>query len=132
MKKVKIAVSILIIALGAVLFAIAALGKLDNFFAGYGGALVGVGAVRLYRQIRYETSPRYAQKVTVENNDERNLYLARKAQGTAFYAGCIILAAAVLVLQFMGYKEYAALCGYICCLYLIIYVIAYRIYRKTC
>ena len=132
MKKVKISAIILLIIAGVILFIMAMFGKLDDFFGGYGGGIIVVGAMKLYQQIKYETNPESAKKVTVENNDERNLYLVRKARGTAFYAGCIILGAAVLVLQFMGYKEYSTLCGYICCLYLIIYVICYYIYRKTC
>lgn len=127
MKRFKLAMNILITLIGA---GVLVIGMGDSFFVGYGAAMMCIGILRIFNYIRYVKSPEYAKKVTVESKDERNLFLAAKAQGTALYAGSIILSAAVPVLHLMGYDEYSVLCGYIVCLYMLINVAVYRIYRR--
>ena len=55
---------ILYIALGAVLFGLGAAEKLDAFWSGMGGALIAVGIMFLFKQIKYKRNPDYKLRKT--------------------------------------------------------------------
>lgn len=129
MKQVKLILNIELAVLGV---AVLIFGRGDSFFSGCGTALICVGILRLLDYIRYMKNPEYAKKVEIENTDERNLQLSMKAQSLAFWTGNLLLAVALIVLRIMKLNEYSTLCGYIICVFLLIYAFAYRIYRKTC
>lgn len=129
MKKAKMIFNVELVVFGAIALIF---GRGDSFFSGCGTALICVGVLRLLDYIRYVKNPEYAKKVEIENTDERNLQLSMKAQSFAFWTGNLLLAATMIILRIMKLNEYSTMCGYILCVFLLIYAFAYRIYRKTC
>ena len=112
---------------GIALAVLSAFGILDEFFAGFGGGLAAVGAIRLYLGYKYRKDGEYAKKVDVEQKDERTLFLSGKAKSWAYYISVLLLAVISLVLRFTGFTEQAQLCAYIMCGMLAVYFIAYAI-----
>lgn len=129
MKKAKMIFNVELVVFGAIALIF---GRGDSFFSGCGTALICVGVLRLLDYIRYVKNPEYAKKVEIENTDERNLQLSMKAQSFAFWTGNLLLVATMIILRIMKLNEYSTMCGYILCVFLLIYAFAYRIYRKTC
>ena len=93
--------NIIEIAVGVVLSGCGFAGILDEFWSGMGTALVIVGALKLVRQIRYQTSSSYKEAVDVQINDERNKYLRMKAWSWAGYLFVLIAAFALFDLPLL-------------------------------
>ena len=79
MKMRRIIPSIIYIILGIALFVLGALEKLDSFWSGMGGALIGVGVIRAVQLIRLRKSEAYREKMEIEATDERNRFIRNKA-----------------------------------------------------
>ena len=80
MKNRYLALAIIYIVLGIALFAAGQITDLGNstlaqIVPGMGGALICVGAIRLYRGIRLEKDRDYRENFEVETHDERNQWL---------------------------------------------------------
>lgn len=112
---------IILILVGAALIITPALGWLDDFWVGMGGGLIGVAVVRLIMIARYKTNSDYAERVDVENRDERNLYLANKARSWAYYYSILLECIGIIVLRVMEYPELSTLLGFVLCGQLILY-----------
>lgn len=112
---------IILILVGAALIITPALGWLDDFWVGMGGGLIGVAVVRLIMIARYKTNSDYAERVNVENRDERNLYLANKARSWAYYYSMLLEGIGIIVLRVMEYPELSTLLGFVLCGQLILY-----------
>ena len=76
--------SIVEIGLGIALMLTCAFGNLDSYWSGMGSALIVVGTIFLFRQIKYKRNPAYKEQVDTANNDERNKYLGMKATALSF------------------------------------------------
>ena len=75
----RIYLSIFWIIVGAALFAAGSFGKIDSFWSGMGGALIGVGIVQTIRWAHYRNNPEYKEKFDTQTHDERNHFIANKA-----------------------------------------------------
>ena len=105
MSKKRIIVQILEILAGILLLGLGIAGKVDEFWSGMGGALIGVGAMYLVQNIRYQKSADYRENVNTERNDERNQFLHMKAWQMAGGWFVIIAAVATFVFKFAGKED---------------------------
>ena len=97
---------------------------------GLGGALIAIGAIRLYRCIRMEKDPEYRENFEVETHDERNAWLRMKAWSWAGYLFVMIAACCTLIFAFMDKKELMQAASFSVCIILVLYWICYMIVRK--
>ena len=79
MNKKHLAVYIMEILAGIILLGLGVAGKLDEFWSGMGGALIGIGTMRLVQIVCYQKNEAYRENVNTERNDERNRFLHMKA-----------------------------------------------------
>ena len=109
----KIFLSMFWIILGAVLVGCELAGVLDEFWSGMGAGFIAVGALQMYRQVKYRTNEAYKEKVDVAIEDERNRFIRGKAWAWAGYLFVIIAAISSIVLRIAGRGELAdmAACG---------------------
>ncbi|WMJ78815.1 MULTISPECIES: hypothetical protein [unclassified Sedimentibacter] len=122
---------ILIGSVGVILFVIAAiLGFEDSAWSGMGAGLAAVSAVRLVQLYRYKNNEDYAEKINIENSDERNRFLAEKARGMTFVYSIIIEAVAVVAFRFLGHSEASTFIGFLICIQLVIYWLSYIWLKK--
>lgn len=115
---------------GLILVFLGCLELLDSFWSGFGGGLAGVGIVRLFGFARYRNDEDYARKKDIQQNDERNHFIANQAKLWCFYLTIIGLGIAVIVFRVLGNESYSYLCAMIECLILVVYWIAYLILRN--
>lgn len=118
------------IAIGIVLAACGHAGVIDEYWSGMGTALVIVGGIMLFRQIRYRTNVEYKSEVDVQVNDERNKYLHMKAWSWAGYFFVLIAAAASIILKIIGLDQLSQFSGLCVCLLMILYWISYLVLSK--
>ena len=111
MSKKRIIVQILEILAGIILLGLGIAGKVDEFWSGMGGALIGVGAMYLVQNIRYQKSADYRENVNTERNDERNQFLHMKAWQMVGSWFVIIAAVATFVFKFAGKEDLMMLSG---------------------
>lgn len=126
----RMVLSILWIIVGAVILVFALFGKLDEFWSGFGGALVAVGVLQLIRHIRYRTNEEYKEKVDVEVNDERNKYLSSQAWAWTGYIFVLCAAVAAITFRVMDKDELCSLCAAAISLMCVIYFVAYMILKR--
>lgn len=129
-KSKRLIANIIEIAVGIGLSVCGYAGIIDEYWGGMGTALVVVGCLQLFRQIRYCTSDSYKEEVDVQANDERNRYLQMKAWSWAGYFFVMIAAFASIILKIMGYDQYVYFASGSVCLIILLYWISYVILRK--
>ena len=127
--------AILYIVLGVALFIAAQIVDLGGttlaqILPGMGGALFGVGIVRLVMGIKLEKDPEYRENYEIEVNDERNRYLRMKAWSWAGYMFVLIAAVATIVLAVMDKKELMMMASSGVCIMILLYWVSYMIVRK--
>ena len=115
---------------GFILSALSFTGMIDEYWGGMGTALVIVGGIFLFRQIKYKTNNEYQQSVDVEVTDERNKFISMKAWSWAGYFFVIIAAAASIMLKIIGLDEYVGIASGSVCLIIILYWLSYLVIRK--
>ena len=130
MSKKRIAVQILEIVAGIILLILGIAGKVDEFWSGMGGALIGVGAMYLVQNIRYQKNPDYRENVNTERNDERNQFLHMKAWQMVGSWFVIIAAVATFAFKFAGKEDLMMLSGGAVGLMTFMYWIFYLYLRK--
>lgn len=130
MKNRRWIVSVIWIVLGVVLTVCGVLDLVDAYWSGMGGGLIGVGAVQLFRHIKYATNDTYRETVNVERSDERNRYIAMKAWAWAGYSFVLIAAVASIALQVAGHGELSTLAGGAVCLLVVLYWLSWLWLRK--
>lgn len=130
MSKKRMIVQIVEILVGFVLLGLGITGIVDEFWSGMGGALIGVGAMRLVQIVRYEKNSEYRENVNTERNDERNRFLHMKAWQLT--AGWFVMIAAVgtFVFKFMGREDLMMLCSGGVCLMITLYWMCFLYLRK--
>lgn len=126
----RIVLSIAWILVGAVTIALGVMGILDEFFSGFGGALLAVGILQLIRHIRYKTNVEYKEKIDTEINDERNKFLSGRAWAWTGYIMILATAVGAIVFRIMGEDELCSLCATAISLMAIIYFVAYMILKR--
>ena len=98
----RIIVSILWVLLGLGLIIAARIAEIDAFWSGMGSAFIVVGALQIFRWIKYARDPEYREQTDVNAKDERNRYLAGRAWGWAGYLFVLISALSCIVLRIAG------------------------------
>lgn len=126
----RIVLSIAWILVGAVTIVLGIMGTLDEFWSGFGGALLAVGILQLIRHIRYKTNEEYKEKIDTEINDERNKFLSGRAWAWTGYIMILATAVGAIVFRIMGEDELCSLCATAISLMAIIYFIAYMILKR--
>ena len=135
MKRRYISLGVIYIILGIALFIASQIVDLGNsvmaqILPGMGGALFGVGVVRLVMGIRLEKDKEYREKYEIEVNDERNRYLRMKAWSWAGYCFVLIGSVATIIFAAADKKELMMLTSGSVCLVLLLYWISYLIVRN--
>ena len=130
MSKKRLVVQILEIVAGIILLGLGIAGKVDEFWSGMGGALIGVGAMYLVQNIRYQKNPDYRENVNTERNDERNKFLNMRAWQMAGGWFVIIAAVATFVFKFAGKEDLMMLCSGAVCLMTFMYWIFFLYLKK--
>lgn len=130
MSKKRIVIQILEIVAGMVLLGLGIAGKVDEFWSGMGGALIGVGTVYLVQTVRYQKNEAYRENVNTERNDERNQFLHMKSWQMAAGWFTMIAAVGTFVFKFAGKEDLMMLCSSGVCLILVLYWICYLYVRK--
>ena len=103
----KIYLSIFWMLLGAVLIGCEIAGLVSEVWSGVGGGLLVVGALQVYRQMKYRNNEEYREKVDIALQDERNKFIRGKAWAWAGYLFVILSAVGSLILRFAGREELA-------------------------
>ena len=126
----RIIVCIIYMILGAVLFVLGALEKLDSFWSGMGAALIAVGVIRTVQFVRFRKSEAYREKMEIEATDERNRFIRNKAWAWAGYLFVLIAAAATVVFRVIGQDLLSVVTGFSICILVVLYWVSYLILRK--
>ena len=135
MKNRYLPLAVLYIVLGIALFVSCQIVDLGNstlaqILPGMGGALFGVGIVRLVMGIKLEKDAEYRENYEIRVNDERNRYLRMKAWSWAGYVFVLIAAVATIVFAVADRKELMMLASGGLCIMLVLYWVSYMIVRK--
>ena len=115
---------------GIVLLGLGIAGKVDEFWSGMGGALIGVGSMYLMQSIRYQKNPEYRENVDTERNDERNKFLSMKAWQLTGGWFVIIAAVGTFIFKFAGREDLMMLSSGAVCLMIFMYWIFFLYLRK--
>lgn len=135
MKNRYLPLAVLYIVLGIALFVSCQIVDLGNstlaqILPGMGGALFGVGIVRLVMGIKLEKDAEYRENYEIRINDERNRYLRMKAWSWAGYVFVLIAAVATIVFAVADRKELMMLASGGLCIMLVLYWVSYMIVRR--
>ena len=130
MDKKRIAVLIIEVLAGIILLGLGVAGKVDEFWSGMGGALIGVGSMYLMQSIRYQKNPEYRENVDTERNDERNKFLSMKAWQLTGGWFVIIAAVGTFIFKFAGREDLMMLSSGAVCLMIFMYWIFFLYLRK--
>lgn len=103
---------------------------IDTFWGGMGIGFAVLSAIRLVQLYRYGTDNSYAEKINVQNNDERNRFLAEKARSTTFYYSILIEAIGIIVLRALDYDKASTIVGLAICVQLVIYWVSYVLLKR--
>lgn len=121
----KIFISIFWVVLGAVLLFLNFNYTLDSYWSGLGTAFIVIGALQIFRQVKYRTNEQYRENVDTRNNDERNRFINGKAWAWAGYLYVLIAAVAIIILQILGLKEISQTISFTVCALLILYWVSH-------
>ena len=130
MRKARMISSILEIVIGIAFIVGSRFNLVDDFWSGFGVSITIVGALFLFRSIKYQTNEKYRKEIDVQNGDERNKYLSTKAWSWAGYMFVVIAAVGTFVFKFLGKEDLMMLCSGAVCLLILLYWISYIILRK--
>ncbi len=102
----------------------------DQFWNIIGVVFFLTSLINIYRIFKYKTNEEYAQKITIQNNDERNKFLADKAKSAAFYIYIEISGIGVLIFRMFGYYEISQMFAYSICILVFLYWLSYSIIKR--
>ena len=128
--KLRISYAVVYIILGVSLFGLQLFGVVDNFWGGMGTSFVFVGALLLYRSIKYKKNESYRENVDTQVNDERNHFLAMKAWSWAGYLFVFVAAAAAIVLRVMGMHDMSLAASMCIGIILLLYFGSYMVLKR--
>ncbi len=128
--KMRLAFSIIWLVIGFVLVGLAFAGYVDDFWNGMGSAFVVLGILQLLRRYRFNKNEKFREKITTEENDERNHFLRNKAWAWAGYIFVISAAVLCIVLRILGQELLSMAASMACCYMMIVFWISFLILRK--
>lgn len=131
MKKIRMLASILEVVIGVSLIICSRFGLVDDFWSGFGVSFAIIGALFLFRNVKYHTNKDYCEQIDVQNNDERNKYISMKAWSWSGYLFVIIAALGTIIFKLIGKEDLMMLCSGAVCLIVFLYYISYVILRKN-
>ena len=126
----KIYLDIFYIIFGAGLLVCGIFEIVDSFWSGMGGALIGVGAIRMIQFVKFRKNPEYREKIETETKDERNKFISLNAWAWSGYAFVLLNAIGTIGFKIAGNDTLSQYCSYAVCLVLILYWISYLVLRK--
>lgn len=130
MSKKRIVIQILEVVAGIILLGLGIAGMVDEFWSGMGGALIGVGTMRLAQILRYQNNEAYRENVNTERNDERNQFLSMKAWHMAGSWFVIIAGIGTFLFKFAGKEDLMMLCSGGICLMVTLYWVCFLYLKK--
>ena len=122
--------NIFYVVIGVALLACGIFEIVDSFWSGMGGALIGVGVIRLIQFIKIQKNPEYREKIETERNDERNKFIGGRAWAWAGYSFVMLNAVGTIVFKIAGNESLSQYCSYMVCIVLVLYWVCYLILRK--
>ena len=122
--------NIVYVVIGVALLACGIFEIVDSFWSGMGGALIGVGAIRIYQYIKFRKNPEYREKIEIEANDERNKFLSGRAWAWAGYIFVILNAIGTIAFKVAGNELLSQYCAYSVCIISILYWVSFLFLRK--
>ena len=127
----KLALSIFWVVLGLTLFILSVAEVLDDsVYAGMGAALAVVGALQIWRNLKYRRDPEYREKIDIEVGDERYKSIRMQSWAWTGYLFILVAAVASVVAYFMGQVVVQQTLCYSICFMLVAYWIANVILNK--
>ena len=126
----RIVISITWIILGVVLSVLSFMNIIESFWSGFGGGILLVGILQVFRQIKYRTNEQYREKIDTAIDDERNKFIANKAWAWSGYIFVIVAAIGTIIFKLLDKEELMLLCSGSVCFFVIVYYIAYMILRR--
>ena len=122
----RLALSVFWVLLGAVLLVLTLTERLDSaIYSGMGGAMMGVGGLQIYRNLKYRRNPEYREKIATEGRDERLKYLRMKSWSWTGYIVCMLQAVGVVVAMILGQRNIQIVLGFSVCLMLVLFWVFY-------
>ena len=98
----KLALSIFWVVLGLTLLVLNLVGVLDDLYSSMGIALIIVGGLQVWRNLKYRRDPEYREKIDIAAGDERNRAIRMQSWAWAGYIVVLGEMVASLVAFFMG------------------------------
>ena len=99
--------------------------SIDSFWSGMGASFVVISIMRLVQLNRYQKDDSYAEKIDIQNSDERYRFLAEKARGMAFYYFILLAAILAIVLRIVNYDQASSIFAWTVGLLVLIYWLSY-------
>ena len=130
MRKLRLIISVLEMLIGTALIVCSHFNIVDDFWSGFGVSVLIVGAIFLFKNIKYYANKTYRQEQDVLSQDERNKYISLKAWSWSGYLFVIIAAVGTIIFKVIGKEELMMLCSASICLVVIIYWVSYTILNK--
>ncbi|HOP75652.1 MAG TPA: hypothetical protein PLC07_11475 [Bacillota bacterium] len=103
---------------------------MDTFWSGMGIGFVVLSTIRLIQLYRYQNDNNYAEKINIQNSDERNKFIAEKARSMAFYYFILIALISTIALRVLEYNQASTIIGYTICVQLVLYWLSYLWFRQ--
>lgn len=129
--KKKMIISIMWVIIGAALLVLDIIGVMDDpAYSGMGGALLVIGIMQIYKNLKYHSNEEYKEKIDIEYKDERNGYIRMKAWSWAGYLFIIGSAVVSIVLFVMKMTLIGQIISYCMCAVLVLYWISYLVLQK--
>ena len=128
--KVKLILSVGYILLGVVLSVLGFFEKIDEFWSGFGLSFLVVGALLLFKNIRYRTDEKYKESMDIAISDERNSFLRMKAWSWAGYLAIIISSVGAIVFKLMDREDLMMVSSFNVCFVMILYYISYILVKR--
>jgi len=126
----RIYMSVFWVVLGGVLIALELTGRIEEYWGSMGFAMMVVGLIQIVRLARYKRDAEYREAVDVQNNDERNRFLANKAWAWAGYWFMLICAVGTIVFKLLGREDLMMLSSGAVCLMLVLYWLCYLVLKR--
>lgn len=92
-------------------------------------AIFALGIVKVIQIARIVSNPKAYETYKLKSEDERNIFIARKAYSTSFWVS--VYAEVIIMIILTALKnDYASIFSYIACGQLMIYIVISLIYRN--
>ena len=123
--------SIFWIVLGVILTALSIAEVLEpSTYSGFGGALIGVGALQVIKNLKYRNNPEYKEEIDTQTNDERNKYIRMKSWSWTGYILVLGSGICSVIAMIFGNHELQMYLSYTVCVIITVYWVTYIIMNK--